>query len=383
MQAELTEIRKQREALQRKLQTFEDDKKKGAYQSPARAKAPAHPHVVAAPAAAAATAAAPSAPSLSRNNSGSGLGGSGGKIQLPDAFAVPKSGPVVAHAAPAAAAAAAAANVVSRKPVPLAAGAVVAAPHAAQAPAADDSVSAKDRVLREKERRKREEEERRQHELAAARHEVGSQRNVAQQRNQAMYRGSQSASTSPRGHAAPSGRASLGGGADISETQRLEMAEQYDHFEIEDETLAAAEEEAVHELEAELRHYTQHIDHMRSSLREQELRLELQDDEVLDAVGDDDDEYKHSDNDAVEDDAELAEGLADRFRRLKAFCEDGLGQARFAAAYPRLRAMRQQADGVQDEVLEMELLTDVLGDEDAHRWAKPLDQLFFIESNFI
>jgi hypothetical protein len=34
-------------------------------------------------------------------------------------------------------------------------------------------------------------------------------------------------------------------------------------------------------------------------------------------------------------------------------------------------------------VLEMELLVDILGDDDAHRFAKPLDQLYFIESNFI
>jgi hypothetical protein len=65
----------------------------------------------------------------------------------------------------------------------------------------------------------------------------------------------------------------------MSETARLEADEQYDHFEIDDETVAE-EEEAVHELENELRHYTQHIDHMRSSLRESELRLALQDDEV-------------------------------------------------------------------------------------------------------
>ncbi len=45
--------------------------------------------------------------------------------------------------------------------------------------------------------------------------------------------------------------------------------------------------------------------------------------------------------------------------------------------------MRIQADGVQDEQLEIEMLCDVLGDAEAHRFAKPLDQLYFIESNFI
>jgi septal ring factor EnvC (AmiA/AmiB activator) len=84
-QAELNEIRKQREALQKKLQAFESEKR-AAYQSPAKQSESSNPKVKVV------AAAAPPVPSLSRNNSGSSVGSGSGSGKLPDAFSVKPPG---------------------------------------------------------------------------------------------------------------------------------------------------------------------------------------------------------------------------------------------------------------------------------------------------
>jgi hypothetical protein len=70
--------------------------------------------------------------------------------------------------------------------------------------------------------------------------------------------------------------------------------------------------------------------------------------QVLDAV-EEDEEYREEETE-IPDDPELIESLADRFNRLKEFCQNGLGRDRFTQAYSKLRMMRQHADGVQDDV---------------------------------